>query len=92
MLAESGMAQKIKPVWLQRILDAQLADGGWGSLYMLLPVSRTHYLGLTDRPVIMEPRSNFHTTAQGVFLFSLLAGGQDRDTLQNGESHFPYGQ
>lgn len=90
MLAESGMAQKIKPVWLQRVLSAQLADGGWANLHMLFPVSRSHYLGFITRPVIREPRSNFHTTAQAVFLFSLLTGGQDRSILQNGEMHLPH--
>jgi hypothetical protein len=74
MLAESGMAQKIKPVWLQRVLDAQLTDGGWGNFHPLLPINHTHYIGLSDRLIIREPKSNFHTTAQGVFLLSLLAG------------------
>jgi hypothetical protein len=90
MLAESGMPQKIKPVWLQRVLSAQLGDGGWANLHMLFPVSRTHYLGFTNRPVIGEPRSNFHATAQGVFLFSLLTGGEDKSSLQSGETRLPY--
>jgi hypothetical protein len=92
MLAESGMPQKIKPVWLQRVLNAQLADGGWPNLYMLFPVSRTHYLGLTNKLVIREPRSNFHATAQGVFLFSLLAGGPDQGVSQNDEARSPHGR
>lgn len=77
MLAESGMTQKIKPVWLQRVLDAQLTDGRWGNFYPLLPVNGTHYLGLTNKLEIKEPKSDFHTTAQSVFLLCLLVNRQD---------------
>lgn len=82
MLAESGVTHKIKPVWIQRVLDAQLPDGGWDSFHILFPVNQTQYMGLTDKLLIKESKSNFHTTAQGVFLLSLLANGQDRDHIK----------
>lgn len=31
MLLESGAADRVEPVWVARILDAQNADGGWGT-------------------------------------------------------------
>jgi hypothetical protein len=74
MLVESGMTQKIKPVWLQRVLDAQLTDGGWDNFYSLFPVNHKYHVGITYLPVIRARKSNFHTTAQGVFLLSLLDG------------------
>ena len=86
VLAESGATHKIKPVWLQRVLDAQLADGGWDSFHILFSVNHTQYVGLTEKLVIKESKSNFHTTAQGVFLLSLLADGQDRGYS---ETNFP---
>jgi hypothetical protein len=72
MLAESGMKQKIKPVWLQRVLDAQLTDGGWDNFYHLFPINRAYYVGITYMPTIRPRKSNFHATAQGVLLLSLL--------------------
>lgn len=86
MLAESGVSHKIKPVWLQRVLDAQLTDGGWDNFHILFPVNRTQYMGITVRPVIKEPKSNFHATAQGVYLLSLLADGKN---MSKTEASFP---
>jgi hypothetical protein len=75
MLAESGVAHKIKPVWIQRVLDAQSTDGGWDNFHIVFPVNRTQYMGITDRLVIGEPKSDFHATAQGVYLLSLIVNG-----------------
>jgi hypothetical protein len=73
MLAESGAAATIKPVWLQRVLDAQQSDGGWGNFQPLIPVGSGRYLGLGHRGfTIQRPASNFHATAQGVLLLSIL--------------------
>jgi hypothetical protein len=83
MLAESGRLKEIKPVWLQRMLDAQLVDGGWGGFYPLFPISRTYSVGFTSHHLhLRNPgklRSNFHTTAQGVFLLSLVKSEWDRE-------------
>jgi hypothetical protein len=71
MLAESGAVERIKPVWLQRVLDAQLPDGGWDNFHPLFPVSTGHYFGMSHIPAVRERKSNFHTTVQGVYLMSL---------------------
>ncbi|MDT8386130.1 MAG: hypothetical protein RQ736_01345 [Thiogranum sp.] len=72
MLAESGAGSSIKPVWLQNVLDAQRADGGWGGLDPLISLGSRHLVfhpaGIGIRPV----NSDFHATAQGVLLLSIL--------------------
>jgi hypothetical protein len=52
---------------------------GWDSFHILFPVNRTQYIGLTNTLIIKKPESNFHVTAQGVYLLSLLADGQKVD-------------
>jgi len=73
MLADSGLKNKIKPIWLRKIIDAQLSDGGWGNFHGLIPVGKSKFFGFTANGVsVKQPKSNFHTTAQGVFLMSLM--------------------
>ncbi len=73
MLIESGQAERVKPFWLQRVLDTQLGDGGWGNFYPLLPISNGKHIGFSGRGLSTgRPNSDFHATAQGVFLLSLL--------------------
>jgi hypothetical protein len=83
MLAESGDLKEIKPVWLQRMLDVQMADGGWSGFYPLFSISRTYSIGFTSHYLrLRNPKtlgSNFHTTAQGVFLLSLVKSKWDSE-------------
>lgn len=73
MLAESGQAARIKPVWLRRALEVQREDGGWSDFHPLFPLGRERYFGFSGRIFsIKAPRSSFHATAQGVYLLSLL--------------------
>jgi len=73
MLAESGNFDAIKPVWVQRILDAQNADGGWGDLHPVLPLGNDRYFGWSSTlPRIRNRQSDFHATAQGIWLLALL--------------------
>ncbi|HHH43386.1 MAG TPA: hypothetical protein ENK49_04540 [Gammaproteobacteria bacterium] len=72
MLVESGAADLVKPVWLQQLIEAQQADGGWASFMPLVPLGGNRSIGITRLPRIMVPRSDFHMTAQGVLLFALL--------------------
>jgi len=72
MLVESGAGDQVKPVWLQQLVDAQRPDGGWSPFMPLIPVGGGRSLGIDTLPRIRSPRSTFHTTAQGVLLFSLL--------------------
>ncbi len=72
MLVESGARGLVKPVWLQQLVEAQQADGGWASFMPLVPLGENRFLGITRLPRIMTPKSDFHMTAQGVLLFALL--------------------
>lgn len=73
MLADSGASPRIKPRWLERILAAQLPDGSWPSLQPLLPLGGNNYLVFGQNLFgIGEWQGNLHTTAQGLWLMSLL--------------------
>ncbi len=73
MLVDSGARERIKPRWLERVLDAQLEDGGWSDMQPLIPAGGGKYVGFDARAVkIATPISNFHATAQGVLLMTLL--------------------
>lgn len=73
MLVESGATANVKPIWLQRVLDAQHADGGWGNFDPLIELPGGNSLGFSARGfMVARPESNFHATAQGVLLMSLL--------------------
>ena len=75
MLVETGHMELVKPVWVSNILDAQLEDGGWANKQPLLEVSDNLYLGFTGRGIATfhKQKGDFHATAQGVYLLSLLA-------------------
>lgn len=73
MLVDSGARARVKPVWLQRVVDAQLPDGGWGGLDPILALGLGRPLCFTAQGLAFRrPRGNFHATAQGVWLMSLL--------------------
>lgn len=78
MLTESGAVAALKPVWLQQVMDAQLPDGGWGGNidpYLQLPSGTS--LGFGSRGFAMAtPTSDFHATAQGILLMSLLLNAE----------------
>lgn len=88
-LAESGKSSLIKAVWLRRILDAQLPDGGWANFQPLIYVGDNKYIGFghassrTGNPrgasggkglSLGEVHSTFHATAQSFMLLSLILG------------------
>jgi len=74
-LIESGRRDQVKPVWVRRIIDAQQADGGWtgADIIASLPGGRAIFWegGLHPR-IGVRPESNFHATAQGLYLMALL--------------------
>jgi hypothetical protein len=73
MLQESGAGERVKPVWLQRILNAQLQDGGWGDFETVLPIPGERAVGFSGRLLsIGTEKASFHATAQAIFLLSLL--------------------
>lgn len=73
MLANTGALDRIKPRWLERIMRAQLSDGGWSDMQPLIPIGGGRYLGFNATAVtIADPIANFHATAQGILLTTLL--------------------
>lgn len=73
MLAESGNARRIQPRWLVRVLEAQRPDGGWDDFDPVVGLGERS-LGWSGRSLrLRKPESNFHTTAQGLYLMALLA-------------------
>lgn len=76
MLLITGADARVKPVWVQQILDHQLVDGGWGDFDPLIPLG-SRSPGFSSRILsISRPRSSFHATAQGVYLLTLLENKQ----------------
>ncbi|MFT3929409.1 MAG: hypothetical protein QM709_03825 [Spongiibacteraceae bacterium] len=73
MLVDSGARERINNRWIERVLNAQLADGGWSHMQPLIPVGGETYFGFNATAMTFaKPTSNFHATAQGVLLMSLL--------------------
>lgn len=73
MLAETGKPEAIKPIWLERLMDAQNPEGGWSSFDPLVTLPLGAKLGFSNRGLsLREPVSSFHMTAQGILLMALL--------------------
>jgi hypothetical protein len=73
MLVDSGAHDRVKPRWLQRVIDAQQADGGWSDMQTIIPIHGNEYFGFNATGVtVAAPISNLHATAQGILLMSLL--------------------
>jgi len=47
MLLITGASNEVKPVWIQQVIDHQLADGGWGDFVSLVPISDEKTLGFS---------------------------------------------
>lgn len=73
MLEDSGAGARVRPRWLQRVLEAQLEDGSWSALQPLLPLGGNRYFGFGARFFgVGELKGDLHATAQGLWLLSLL--------------------
>lgn len=73
MLVDTGAYDRVKPVWVRRILEAQNGDGSWDDLYPMIPLPNGRYLGLSStKPAIGDGTPNFHTTAQAIWLLGML--------------------
>jgi len=74
-LIESGRRSEVRAVWVRRILAAQETDGGWTGADVMapLPGGRALFWEGGMRPRMgPSPQSNFHATAQGLYLMALL--------------------
>lgn len=73
MLVDSGAVNRVKPIWIKRILDAQNDDGGWGDFDPIITFPNGVSIGFASKKLMFgQPKSNLHATAQGVLLISLL--------------------
>ena len=72
LLAVSGdWTTTLRPVWISRILNAQLADGGWDGAALLVRTTGSKYI-VSERSFvsIRDPVSSFHTTVQAAWLLA----------------------
>ncbi len=73
MLYETGNHQNIRSRWIARFLEAQIADGGWVTWLLAMPVGQERVLSISSNGVSAgKLQSNFHSTAQGVLLTTYL--------------------
>lgn len=73
MLLESGAEERVRPSWIRNVLDEQQEDGGWSASQSLLKISDDMHIVFYSRGVrLTKPRSDFHVTAQGLLMMSLL--------------------
>ena len=73
MLIDSGAADRVNPTWIWRVLNAQNDDGGWGDIDPVLRLPGGKTIGFSSKMIgYGNLHSNFHATAQGVWLISLL--------------------
>ena len=70
MLTDSG--RTIKPIWLSKIIDAQKNDGGWADFYTIIKISSFDIGTSSTRPMFGPKQSNFHATAQAIWLLAML--------------------
>lgn len=76
MLYQTGAGHAVRPVWLRRVLDTQLPDGGWPGQrsIKLLFGDLAKSFGLPRTPLSREEGgAEFHATAQGLLLMALVA-------------------
>lgn len=73
MLMDSGAKERVKSVWIQSVIDAQLDDGGWSGAEALFPIGGGKYFSFTSKMAgVKKIKSDFHATAQGVLIMSML--------------------
>ncbi len=73
MLVDTGAYDQVKPVWVSNILEAQDDDGSWDDLDPVLYLGNDYVLAHSSAlPKIAKPKADFHTTAQAIWLLSLL--------------------
>jgi len=84
--------QAVRPVWLNRVLSAQRADGGWSGERWVLELPEAaqpsvlrnavlQMVGRAPRPV----RSDFHATAQAMLLLALTLKSEHQGVWALGE-------
>ncbi len=73
MLVDTGAYDQVKPIWVSNILKAQNDDGSWDDLHPILYLGSGYVFAHSSTlPKIDKPKADFHTTAQAIWLLSLL--------------------
>jgi len=73
MLVDSGAYRNVKPIWINNILEAQNKDGSWDDFHPILHFGNDKVLAYTSMlPKIQKIKADFHTTAQAIWLLSML--------------------
>ena len=73
MLMDMGAYDEVKPIWIKNILAAQNDDGSWDDLDPIISLGNGYVFAHTSMlPKIKKPKADFHATAQGIWLMSLL--------------------
>lgn len=70
MLADGN--RPLKPIWVKKILDAQMDDGGWPDFYPFIELGSLHLGTSSTRPTKGPRDSDFHATAQAIWLITML--------------------
>jgi len=70
MLTDSN--RPLKPVWISKILKAQMDDGGWADFYTLIELGDLRIGTTSTRPSASPKPSDFHATAQALWLIAML--------------------
>jgi len=77
MLLITGAEASVEPIWIQQVLDHQQDDGGWGDFVALLGSDTGRSLGFSSKVLSLgREKSNFHATAQGVYILSYLVANK----------------
>jgi len=80
MLYWTGAANLVQPVWLNKVLKQQRTDGGWSDQHTIAELWGDQILafgGYDSSFVTMrQAPSNFHATAQGILLLTLVASSR----------------
>ncbi len=73
MLVDTDAYDQVKPIWISNILKAQNGDGSWDDLHPILHLGSDYIFAHSSTlPKIDKPKADFHTTAQAIWLMSLL--------------------
>ncbi len=73
MLVNNSAYDQVKPVWISNIVETQNADGSRGDLHPVMNLDNDYVFARTSTwPKIQKPKANFHTTAQAIWLLSML--------------------
>lgn len=83
-LVWAGESGRVRSGWVHRILAQQRPDGGWAGHsvipefpdWLQVPAFKQAWRAVRGQPPLPPPSSDFHATAQGLLLMSLLAPAQ----------------